>query len=89
MHSGRSRFLSLHLFQESLSYLVSLFLSFHRFIKTAFYGSTHSEQNYEYIPIYPSLRTENVASSCTSGCGLYFYPWAHNIKGHPYEIHET
>ena len=89
MHGGRSRFSSLRFFQEDLFYLTNLFLSFPRFIKTTFYGSTHSEQSYEYIPIYPSLRTESVVSSCTSGYGLDFYPGAHDVEGHPCEIHET
>ena len=68
---------------------MSLFLSFPRFIKIAFYGSTRAEQSYEYIPIYPSLRTESVASPCTSGFDLDFSLDTHDIKGHPYEVHET
>ena len=89
MHGGRSRYSRLHFFQDALSYLVSLLLSFPGFIKTTFYGSAHSEQSYEYIPIYPSLRTESIASSCTSNYGLEFYLGAPNVKGHPREIHET
>ena len=89
MHGERLRYLSLCFFQDALSCLISLFLSFPRFIKTTFYGSAHSEQSYEYIPVYPSLRTESVASSCTSGFDLDFSPEAHEIQGHPCEIHET
>ena len=89
MHGGRSRYSSLRFFQDALSYIVSLFLYFPRLIKIYFYGSTHSEQSYEYMHVYPSLRTKSVASSCTSGHGLDFYPGAHNVKGHPCEIHET
>ena len=89
MHGERLICLILRFFQEALFCLVSLFLSFPRFIKTTFYGSTHSEQSYEYIHVYPSLRTESVTSSCTSGYGLDFYLGAHDVKGHPCEIHET
>ena len=89
MRGGRSRCSSLHFFQEALSYLVSLFLSFPKFIRTVFYGSTHFGQSYEYIPVYPSLRTESVASSCTSGFDLEFSLEAHDVKDHPCEIHET
>ena len=84
-----SRYSGLHFFQDVLSYLVSLLLSFPRFIKTAFYDLAHSEQSYEYITVYPSLRTESVALSCTFDYGLDFYPGAHDVKGHPCEIHET
>ena len=89
MHGGRSRYLSLRFFQDALSYLVSFLLSFTIFIKIAFYGSAHSEWSYEYILFYPSLRTKSVMSSCTSDYGLDFYPGAHDVKGHPCEIHET
>ena len=89
MPDRRSRYSSLCFFQEALYYLVSLFVSFPKFIRTVFYGSTRSEQNYEYIPVYPSLRTKSVASSCTSDYGLDLYPRAHDVKGHPCEIHET
>ena len=89
MHGERSTYSSLRFFLDALSYLVSLFLSFPRFIKTTLSGSTHSEQSYEYIPIYSSLQTESVASSYTSDFGLDFYLGAHDVKGHPCEIHET
>ena len=89
MHCERLRYSSLRFFQDALSCLVSFFLSFPRFIKTTFYGSIHSEQRYEYILVYPSLRTKSIASSCTSDYGLDFYPGAHDVKGHPFEIHET
>ena len=89
MHGERLRYLSLHFFQDALSCLVSLFLSFPRFIKTAFYGSIHSEQSYEYIHVYLSLRTKSVASSCTFGFDPDFYPGDHEVKGHPCESHET
>ena len=36
-------------------------------MKTTFYGTAHYEQSYEYIPVYPSLRTKSIASTCTSG----------------------
>ena len=89
MHGERLRCSSLRFFQEALFYLVSLFLSFPKFIRIVFYGSTHFGQSYEYIPVYPSLQTESVASSCTSGFDLDFSPEAHDVKGHPCEIHET
>ena len=89
MHGERLRYSSLHFFQDALSCLVSLFLSFPNFIKTAFYGSIHLEQNYEYIPIYPSLRTKSIASSCTCDSGPYFSPETHDIKVHPYEPHKS
>ena len=89
MHGERSRYSSLRFFQNALFYLVSLFLYFPIFIKTTSYGSTRSEQSYEYIPVYPSLWTKSIVSSCTSDYVLYFYPGAHNVKGHPCEIHET
>ena len=89
MHGERLRCLILLFFQEALSCLISLFLFFPRFIKTTFYGSINSEESYEYIPVYPSLRPESVASSCTSGFDLDFSLEAHDVKGHPCEIHET
>ena len=89
MHGERSKHSSPHFFQDALSYLVSLLLSFPRFIKIVFHGSAHSERSYEYIHVYPSLRTESVALSCTYDYGLDFYPGAHDVKGHPCEIHET
>ena len=89
MHGERLRYLSLHFSQDALSYLISLFLSFHKFIKTAFYGSIHSEQSYEYIHIYSSLRTKSIASSCTFDFDQDFSPESHDVKGHPYESHET
>ena len=89
MHGGRSKHSSPCFFQDALSYLVILLLSFPRFIKTTFYGPAHSEQSHEYTPVYPSLRTESVASPCTSDYGLEFYPGAPDVKGHPCEIHET
>ena len=89
MHGERLRCSSLCFFLEALSYLVGLFLSLPRFIKIAFYGSFHSEQSYEYIHVYPSLRTKSVVSSCTFGFDLDFSPGAHDVKGHPCEIHET
>ena len=89
MHDRRSRYLGLRFFQDALSYLVSLLLSFPKFIKIAIYGLAHSEQSYEYIPIYPSLRTESIAPSFTYDYGLDFYARAHDVKGYPCEIHET
>ena len=89
MHVERLRYSGLRFFQDALYCLVSLFLSFPRFFKIAFYGSTHLEQSYEYIPLYPSLWTKSITSSCTSGFDPYFSPGAHDIKGHPYELHET
>ena len=89
MHDGMSRYSGLLFFQDALSYLVILLLSFPIFIKTSFYGSTHSKQSYEYIHVYPSLRTESIASSCASDYVLEFYQGAPDVKGHPYEIHET
>ena len=89
MYGERLRCSNLRFFQEALSYLVGVFLSLPRFIKTTFYGSFHSEQSYEYIHVYPSLRAESVASSCTYGFDLDFSPGAHDVKGHPCEIHET
>ena len=89
MHDGRSIYSGLCFFQDALSYLVILLLSFPIFIKTAFYGSAHSKQSYEYIPVYPSLQTESVASSCTFDYGLDFYLGEPDVKGHPSEIHET
>ena len=89
MHGERLRYSSLHFFQDALSCLVSLFLSFPKFTKTAFYGSIHLEQSYEYILIYPSLRTKSIASSCTFYFDQYFSPKAHDVKGHPCEPHET
>ena len=89
MHGERLRCSSLCFCQEALSCLVSLFLSLPRFIKTTFYGSIHLEQSYEYILVYPSLRTESIASSCTFDFDRDFSPEAHDIKGHPCEPHET
>ena len=89
MHGRRSKHLSLHFFQDALYYLVSFLLSFLRFIKTTFYSPAHPKQSHEYVPVYPSLRTERIVSSCTSGYDLDFYPRAHDVKVHPYEIHET
>ena len=89
MHGERLRHSSLRFFRDALSCLVSLFLSFPRFIKTTFYGLIHSEQSYEYIPIYPSLRTESVGSSCTSGFDLDFSLETQDVKDLPCEIHET
>ena len=88
MYGERLRCSSLCFFQEALSCLVSLFLSFPKFIKTTFYASIRSKQSYEYIPIYPSLRTEIIASSCTFDFDQDFSPEAHDIKGHPCEPHE-
>ena len=42
MHGERLGYSSLHFFQDALSFLVSFFLSFPKFIKTSFYGSIHS-----------------------------------------------
>ena len=89
MHGERVRYFIFHFFQDALSCLVSLFLSFPKFIKTTFHGSFHSEQSYEYIPVYPSLRTESIASSCTFNLDRDLSPKAHDIKGHPCEPHET
>ena len=89
MHGERLRYSSLRFFRDSLSCLVSLFLSFPKIIRTSFYGSIHLEQSYEYIVVYPYLRTKSVALSCTSGFDLDFSPEAHDVKGHPCEIYET
>ena len=89
MHSERLRYSSLSFFQDVLSCLVSLFLSFPKFIKTTFYGSIRSEQRYEYILVYPSLRTKSIASSCTFYFDQDVSPEAHEVKGHPCEPHET
>ena len=89
MHSERVRYSNLCCFQDALSCLVSLFLSFPKFIKTTFYGSIRLEHSYEYIPIYPSLRTKSIASSCTCDSDPYFSLETHDIEGHPFEPHET
>ena len=89
MHGERLRCSSLRFFQEALYYLVSLFLSFPRLIKIAFYGSIRSEQSYEYIASYPYLRTISITSSCTFDFDQYFSPEAHDIEGHPCEPQET
>ena len=89
MHGERLRYSSLRFFQDALSCLVSCFLSFPRFIKIAFYGSIRSEHSYEYIHVYPSLRTKSIASSCTFGFDPDFSLGACDIKGHPCEPHET
>ena len=47
------------------------------------------EQSHEYVPIYPSLQIESIASSGTSDFGLDLYLGAPDVKGHPYELHET
>ena len=89
MHGERIRYLSFRFFQDSLSCLVSLFLYFPKFIKTSFHGSFHSEQGYEYIPVYPSLRTESIESSCTFDFDQDIFPETHDIKSYPCEPHET
>ena len=89
MHGGRSRHSSPRFFQDALSYLVIFLLSFLKFIKTVFSSLVHPESSHGHIPVYPSLRTESVASSCTLDFVLDFHPGALDIRGHPYEIHET
>ena len=89
MHAERIRYSSFYFFQDSLSCLVNLFLSFPKFIKTSFHGSFRSKQSYEYIHVYPSLWTESIASSCTFDFDQDFSPKTHDIKGHPCETHET
>ena len=89
MHGERVRYSSFCFFQDALSFLVSLFLSFPKFIKTAFHGSFHSKQSYECILVYPYLWTESIASSCKFDFDQYLSPETHDIKGHPYEPHET
>ena len=39
--------------------------------------------------MYPSLRTESIASSCTFDSNQYISSETHDIKGHPCEPHET
>ena len=89
MHGERLRYSSLHFFWYALSCLVSLFLSFPKFIKTTFSGSIRPEQSYDYIPVYPSLWTKSVAFSFTFDFDRYFSPESHDIEGHPCETHET
>ena len=89
MHGERSRHSSPHFFQDALSYLVSFLLSFLKFIKSAFSGIAHPEQSHVHIPVYPSLRTKSIASSCTSNFGVDLYPGFPDVKGNPCEIHET
>ena len=89
MHVEMLRNLSLRFFQDALSCLVSLFLSFPKFIKKSFYGSIRSEQSFAYIPVYPSLWTKSLASSCTFDFDQDISPKSHDIKGHPCEPHET
>ena len=89
IHGEKVRYSSFCFFQDAFSCLVILFLSFPKFIKTAFDGSFRLEQSYEYIPVYPSLQTESIASSCTFDFDRDFSLEAHDVKGHPCEPHET
>ena len=75
--------------QDVLSFLVKLLLSFPKLVKTTFHYALHSKQHHEFTPIYPSLRTEIIPSPC-----MFDFDWdlsfkPHEIKGHPCEPHET
>ena len=89
MHGEGIRYSSFYFFQDSLSCLVSLFLSFPKFIKTVFHGLFRLEQSYEYIHVYPCLQTESIASSCPFDFDQDLSPEAHDIKVHPYDPHEA
>ena len=89
MHGEKIRYSSLNLLQDVLSFLVNSFLYFPKFVKIVFHCLFHSNQNHGFTPVYPSLRTESISSSCTFDFDQdpSFEP--HDIKYHPCEPHET
>ena len=89
MYGESSRHSSPRCFQDALSYLVSLLLSFFISVKTTFSGPAHPEQNHEYVLVYPYLPNKSIESSYTFDFGLDLYPGAPNVKEHPCEIHEA
>ena len=61
----------------------------HRLVHLILTKTFRSKQSYEYIPVYPSLGTKIIASSCTFDFVQYLSPEAHDIKGHTCEPYET
>ena len=89
MHDENIRYPSFSFLQDVLSFLVKIFLSFPKLVKIVFHYSLHSKLNHEFTPIYPSLRTKSISSSCTFDFDQdpSFEP--HDIKDHPCEPDET
>ena len=49
----------------------------------------HSKQNHEFTPLYPSLRTESISSSCTFDFDQNHLFEPHDIKDQPFQPHDT
>ena len=89
MNDKRIRYSSFNFLLDALSFFVNLLLSIPKLVKTVFHYALHSQQNHQFTPVYPSLRTESFPSPCTFDFDrdLSFEP--HDLKGHPCEPHET
>ena len=71
------------------SFFLNILLSIPKLFKTNFHYALHSEQSYEFTPVYPSLRTKSFPSPCTFDFDrdLSFEPY--DLKGHSCKPHET
>ena len=75
--------------QDILSFLINYFMSIPELVKTIFHCLLHSKQNHKFTPVYPSLQTESISSSCAYDFDqeLLFEP--HDIKDQPCDPHDT
>ena len=85
----KTRYLGSNFLQNTLAFLVNIFFSFPKFIKIIYHGLFHSKQSFEFTPVYPSLQTESISSSCTSDFNQDLLPEIPDIKRQSSGPHDT
>ena len=86
-HGEKISYSTLNLLQDILSLLVIFFLSFPKIVKEISHYLLHSKQGQGLTPVYPSLRTKSIPSSCTYVFDQDTSAKPHKKKDHPYETH--
>ena len=81
-HGEKTRYSSVNLLQDILSFLVNIFLSFPKLVKGISHCLLHSKQGHGFTPVYPSLRTKSISSSCT-----YYFDQDPSVKPHKNNDH--
>ena len=76
------RYSSVNLLQYIVSFLVNVFLSFPKLVKGISHCLLHSKQGHGFTPVYPSLRTKSIYSSCT-----YYFDQDPSVKPHKNNDH--
>ena len=85
----KTRYLRFSFLQNISDFLVNISFSFFKFVRIIYHGLSHPNKSCDFTPIYPSLQTQSISSSCTYDFNQDPSPQTFDIKRKPDEPHEA